>query len=189
MTHHVLEKLFGSSARVKIMKLFLFNPEICFEKGDIVNKTKVAPENANRELKLLADISLIKKRSRGYTLNQEFGFLKQLKNLLINNEPLQQGDIAKRIGKTGKVKLIIVSGVFIQSDDSRIDLLVVGDEINERSLKNVVQTMESEIGKELKFTSLKTEDFKYRHGICDRLIRDILDYPHDIVVDKIGLAK
>ena len=188
MTHHVLEKLFGSSARVKIMKLFLFNPEICFGKNDLITKTKVQQANANRELKLLSDISLIKKRSKGYILNQDFGFLKQLKNLLINNEPLQQGDIAKRIGKTGRIKLIIVSGVFIQSDDSRLDLLVVGDEINERSLKNVVQTMESEIGKELKFSSLKTEDFKYRHSICDRLIRDVLDYPHDIIVDKIGLA-
>lgn len=188
MTHHVLEKLFGSSARVKIMKLFLFNPEVCFEKIEVVSKTKASQANVNRELKLLSDISLVKKRSKGYILNQEFGFLKQLKNLLINNEPLQQGDIAKRIGKTGKIKLIIVSGVFIQSDDSRIDLLVVGDEIKERALKSVVQTMESEIGKELKFTSLKTEDFKYRHSICDRLIRDVLDYPHDIIVDKIGLA-
>ncbi len=170
------------------MKLFLFNPEINFEKSEIVTKAKVTSENANRELRLLADISLIKKRSKGYILNQDFGFLKQLKNLLINNEPLQQGDIAKRIGKTGKIKLIIVSGVFIQSDDSRIDLLVVGDEISERQLKNIVQTMESEIGKELKFTSLKTEDFKYRHSICDRLIRDVLDYPHEIIVDKIGLA-
>lgn len=188
MTHHVLEKLFGSSARVKIMKLFLFNPEICFEKSEIISKTKVQQSNANRELKLLSEILLIKKRSKGYVLNLDFGFLKQLKNLLINNEPLQQGDIVKRIGKTGKIKLIIVSGVFIQSDDSRIDLLVVGDEIKDRALKNVVQTMESEIGKELKFTSLKTEDFKYRHSICDRLIRDVLDYPHEIVVDKIGLA-
>ena len=188
MTHHVLEKLFGSSARVKIMKLFLFNPEICFEKSELITKTKVPQAHANKELKLLTEISLIKKRSKGYILNQEFGFLKQLKNLLINNEPLQQGDIAKRIGKTGKIKLIVVSGVFIQSDDSRIDLLVVGDEISERALRGVVQTMESEIGKELKFTSLKTEDFKYRHSICDRLIRDVLDYPHEIVVDKIGLA-
>lgn len=170
------------------MKLFLFNPEICFGKSEIISKTKTSQTHVNRELKLLSDISLIKKRSKGYNLNQEFGFLKQLKNLLINNEPLQQGDIVKRIGKTGRIKLIIVSGVFIQSDDSRIDLLVVGDEIKERALKSVVQTMESEIGKELKFTSLKTEDFKYRHSICDRLIRDVLDYPHDIVVDKIGLA-
>jgi hypothetical protein len=47
--------------------------------------------------------------------------------------------------------------------------------------------MESEIGKELRFSSLNTEDFKYRHGVCDRLIRDVLDYQHEVVVDRIGI--
>lgn len=195
MTHQILEKLFGSSARVKIMKLFLFNPEMAFDRKDILHKTKINSAYLNKEINLLADIGMIKKRvvykegkkSPGYILNSDFGFLKNLKNLLIGNEPLQHGDITRRIGKAGKIKLIVVSGVFIQNDDVRLDLLIVGDEMKDRVLKATIATMESEIGKELRYSTLSSEDFKYRHGIGDRLVRDVLDLPHEVIVDRIGL--
>ena len=201
MTYNILEKLFGSSARVKIIKLFLFSDEGMFEKNVIIEKTKITPKEAQKELKLLTDINLIrtrkviknsrsknlKRKAQIYTLNPNFPLIKNLKDLLINNEPLQKGDIQKRISKVGKVKLIVISGVFLQSEDSRVDLLIVGDEIKKRTLDNTIKTMESEIGKELRFSCLTTDDFKYRHSVCDRLIRDILDYQHEVVVDKTGL--
>lgn len=206
MTHHILEKLFGSAPRVKIMKLFLFNSSVIFDKKEVEQKTKVTSAAATKELKLLNEIGLIRKRvfnkvveskktgkiskkkTSGFVLNDNFGFLRHLKNLLINNEPLQQADISRRIGRAGKIKVIVISGVFIQADDSRLDILIVGDNIKDRSLKNTISTMESEIGKELRYTVFDTEDFKYRYSVCDRLIRDVLDYPHEVVVDRLGLS-
>lgn len=195
MTHQILEKLFGGAARVKIMKLFLFNPEMIFDKRDILHRAKITSANFNKEIRLLSDVGMVKKKifykegkkTQGFHLNVNFGFLKNLQTLLINNEPLQHGDISRRIGKTGKVKLIIVSGVFIQNDDVRLDLLVVGDEMKDRALKTVIATMESEIGKELRYANLSLEDFKYRYSIGDRLIRDVVDSPHEVIVDRIGL--
>jgi hypothetical protein len=204
MTANILEKLFGSSARVKIMKLFLFNDEQNFDKKDVEKRAKVSSADAAKEIKLLCDIRLLNKRQitktsktktgrtskkkvQAYYLNPNFGLLKELRNLVINNEPLQHADISKRIGKAGKIKLIIISGVFIQNDDSRVDLLVVGDQIKDRSLKNVIATMEADIGKELRYSALSTSNFKYRFSVCDRLVRDILDYNHEVVVDRIGL--
>ena len=205
MTHNILEKLFGSAARVKIMKLFLFNNELYFDKNDVIVKAKVTSKEATKELKLLNEVKLItkrqilknvktktsktsKKKVQAYVLNSDFLMLKSLKDLLINNEPLKHNDIQKRVGRTGKIKLIIISGVFLQAEDSRVDLLVVGDEMKKRSLDTTIKTMEAEIGKELRFSCLSTEDFKYRHSVCDRLIRDILDYQHEVVMDKIGLT-
>jgi hypothetical protein len=116
MTHNALEKIFGSSSRVKIMKLFLFNDQSYFDKDDVSTRTKVSGSEVQKELKLLSEISLIKsrvitklhktktdkiikKKVVGYSLNPNFNLLKHLKNLLINNEPLQHTDILKRIGK------------------------------------------------------------------------------------------
>ena len=48
--------------------------------------------------------------------------------------------------------------------------------------------IETEIGKELRYAVFSTNDFKYRLTVYDRLVRDILDYPHHIVVDRIGVA-
>ena len=204
MTHNILEKLFGGPARVKIMKLFLFNDEQTFDKEDVQNRAKVNSSDATKELKLLNDIKLLKKKqltkikktktgrtskrkTQGYYLNPNFGLLKHLRNLVINNEPLQHDDISKRVGKAGKIKLIIISGVFLQNEDSRLDLLIVGDQIKDRSLKNIISTMEADIGKELRYSSLSTSNFKYRLSVCDRLTRDVLDYQHEVVVDRIGL--
>lgn len=202
MSMKILEKLFGSSSRVKIIKLFLFNPEEYFEVKDVVKKSKVKINEARKELKNLEDIKLLKKRVfykevelksgpkkkklQGYVLDKEFPYLTHLKNLLINTEPFKYKDVGKRIAKIGKLKMLAVSGVFIQDDDSRIDMLIVADDVKDRSLKNLISTLESEIGKELRYAVLDSTDFKYRLGIHDRLVRDVFDYTHQMVVDRLG---
>jgi hypothetical protein len=202
MSMQILEKLFGSSARVKIIKLFLFGSEESFDVNDISKKTKVTKAQTRKELNNLESIDFIRKKSffkevklrsglkkkrvNGYILNKEFPYLTHLKNLLINTEPLKHADIGKRIARIGKLKLLAVSGIFIQDDDSRIDLLIVADDVKSRSLKNLISTLEAEVGKELRYAILPSNDFKYRIGVHDRLVRDVFDYPHQIVVDRLG---
>jgi hypothetical protein len=189
MSIEILERLFGSSARVKVMKLFLFNPEESLEKSEVAKKTKTSASSLQKELKHFCDMGLLKKnkKNRKYSLNTNFKYLNNLKSLLINNEPFNHGEIIKKMNKAGKIKLIVVSGLFIQEEDSRLDIFIVGDEIKERALKAVINKMESEIGKELRYSFFNTADFKYRYGVCDRLVRDVFDYPHQVVVDRIGL--
>jgi hypothetical protein len=202
----ILEKLFDSSARVKLMKLFLFNPQTIFEKKTVIKRAKVASQTATRELALLQKTGMIRKKSffkdgevlksgkvtnkkrvKGFIVNKDFKYLIQMKNLLVNTSPMTEGDILKRVSRYGKIKLVVTSGVFIQDSDSRIDILIVGDNLKERSLKTTISTMESEIGRQLRYVIFTTKDFNYRMGICDRLVRDILDYPHQTIVDRIGV--
>lgn len=203
MTVEVLDKIFGSPARLRVMKLFLFNEGEIFDKGDISKKTKVSSKVLTKELKLLSDAGFLKqksffkevklksgpkkKRVNGYELDKSFIYLNNFKNLLLNTEPLSPNQITRRLSKGGKVKLIVLSGIFIQADDSRVDLLVVGDSIKEPTLRSAIGQMEAEIGKELRYSILSTNDFKYRQSVCDRLVRDVFDYSHRVIVDKIGL--
>jgi hypothetical protein len=204
MSIEILEKLFGSSARVKVMKLFLFNPEELLEKSEIIKKTKSSSTSIKKELKDLCDMGLLKKRIfikstqtksgktnkkkvQGFVLNTSFKYINNLKNLLLNNEPFNHSEIIKKLNKVGKIKLIVVSGLFIQDEDSRLDIFMVGDDLKERAVKTVISKMEAEIGKELRYSFFTTNDFKYRYSVCDRLVRDVFDYPHQVVVDRIGL--
>jgi hypothetical protein len=199
-----LEKLFGSSARVKILKFFLFNTEDIFEKGEISSRTKVSSSILQKELNLLEKLGLIKKKSffkiketrsgrsqkikiKGYETIKEHRLFISLQNLLIKTSPMSSNALVQRLNRHGKLKLVIGAGVFIQDPDSRIDLLIVGDEVKEGPLKNTIATLESEIGKQLRYTVLTVQDFKYRLGVYDRLVRDILDYPHQIFLDRIGV--
>lgn len=199
-----LEKLFGSAARVKILKLFLLNTNEILEKSEIQKRTKISSANATYELNLLEKIDLLKQRSffkekqsksgrirkyrqKGYIVDMTNKLFLPLQNLLVKGSPMTPNSIIKKLSRYGKIKLIIISGIFIQDPDSRVDLLVVGDEIKEGQMSKVISVMESEIGKQIRYSIFRTDDFKYRMGIYDKLVRDILDYPHEVICDKIGI--
>lgn len=196
-----LGKLFGSIAKIKVMKLFLFNGDSIFDRQDVAKRAKISSRASLQELTLLVKAGFLKKKTfmkesgksgrkkrvQGFVLNQEFGYLEPLQTLLMYSAPMQNKEISKRLSGIGKVKAVVVSGIFIQDSESRLDMLVVGDDVSQNRLKNVISNMESEIGRELRFALLDTADFKYRQGVCDRLIRDVFEFPHRIVVDKVGI--
>lgn len=203
-----LSKLFSGEARVKIMRLFLFNPQLIFSVAQVVEKAKVPARVVKAEIEVLQksgmirgqkSVQLVKSKKRGkivevkkkilgWHLDQNFEYLLPLQNLLINTRPLRSNEIVKKFSNAGKIKLLIVSGVFIQNPDSRVDVLVVGDNLKKGYLDRTVKNIEAEIGKELVFASFETADFQYRLGMYDKLIRDILDYPHQKLLDKLNIG-
>lgn len=188
-----LSKLFGSEAKVKIMRLFLFNPETVFDTSTISTRTKAEISKVRREIGVLEKTGLIKHRTRsngrkGFVLDTQFSYLLPLQNFLINVEPLNPKEIIRRISKLGSIKMIVLSGVFIQETESRVDILVVGDNVKKTALENTIKLLESEIGKELRYAHFTTADFQYRISMCDKLTRDILDYPHKKVLNRLGIV-
>ncbi len=202
-----LSKLFSGEGRVKVMRQFLFNPEMLFSLEQIIDKAKISEKEAVLEIDVLSKAGMIKSRKlikilqikkRGkvsevkrkvtcWCLNPDFEYLSPLQNLLINTRPLRKEEILKRLSHVGKLKMVIVAGVFIQNPDSRVDMLIVGDSLKRGSIDRIIKTMEAEIGKELAFASFETADFQYRLGMYDKLIRDILDYPHQKLLDRLNL--
>ena len=207
-TMEILEKLFGTQARVKMLRLFLFNPEQAYGADDIVSRAKVTSRECKEQIALFEKIGLIKRkqitqeiskkkgkkivvkklRVKGWFLDVDFPYLVALKNLLITVSMKTHEDIAKHFGPVGKIRAVIVSGIFIQDWESRVDLLIVADNLKPASLERAVKSLEAEIGKEIRYAAFETPDFQYRLGIYDKLIRDILDFPHRKVVDKIGIV-
>jgi hypothetical protein len=218
----VLEKIFGSAAKVKIMRLFLFNPNSTFDLERIVKRTKISPQAARLNIRLLEGVRLIrsktvlkedksalaaaehsqsskgkkgkkgarssgKKRVSGWTLNGDFTYLIPLQSFLINMSPLQDNLIIRKFNRAGKIRLLIVAGVFIQDKDSRVDILVVGDGLRKGAIETTVKDIEAELGKEIAYTYFETKDFLYRIGMYDKLIRDILDFPHKKLINKLSI--
>lgn len=125
-------------------------------------------------------------RKRTYFINKEFPLFPELRLLILKAAPANRAALAKRIGLLGRVKLAVLAGVFINSDTSRADLLIVGDNIKKGRLNAFMAWLESEIGKELNFVCLTTEEYKYRMDMYDRFLRDFLEEPHERVIDKLG---
>jgi hypothetical protein len=192
-----LAQLFGSATRVKLMRLFLFNSETVYAQGDLSRRVKEPSNEVRKELTQLIAAGVVKKRSvmrpgkkvheLGYQLDSKFLYLQPLKNLLVTVSLHADEALVKKMAPVGKLKLLIASGVFIREWDTRVDLLIVGDELNMARLEIVMKNLEAEVGKELTYSAFETEDFEYRLGIHDRLIRDILDAPHTTLIDRLGL--
>lgn len=108
--------------------------------------------------------------------------------LILKAAPANRAMLVKQIGTLGRVKLAVLAGVFINSDMSRADLLIVGDSIKKTRLHSLVARLESGIGKELNYVALTTEEFRYRMDMYDRFLRDILEDRHEKVINKLGIS-
>ncbi len=192
-----LAKLFGGQARVRIMRLFLLNNENNFEIEEVVSRSRVMKNNARKEINALAMMNFIKQKTiikEGYrgvkkkvtawALNPSFQYLTPVREILVDPTLLLQEDLPQRFKQVGKIKLMVVSGVFIGNSKSRADVLIVGDKLKKNVLQQVVKGLEAEIGKELDYVVFDTEEFKYRLDMYDKLVCDIIDLPHEKLIDN-----
>src|SRR3989344_2620701 len=184
----ILGKILGNSARVKIMRLFLLNRGKSFTSKDVIKRSRVTPDLARKEIRLLASVGFIKKRKISWSFNSLFKYGEEFENLLLSSGTLSHQDIINNFKKIGRVKLIIVSGVFIKSHDSRVDLLIVGDKMKRNKIEEGIRKMEAEMGIELAYAVFETKEFLYRLNMYDKLARDIIDYPHEVVLQAKELS-
>lgn len=201
---NILAKLFSSEALVKIMRLFLMNRTVGFENKDVSRHSRVKPAATKREVLLLQSIGFIKKGSfvknimirgvakkrkvTGWFLNPEFPYLTALFDLLITSKSIDKKELVSRIRKTGKVKMLVLAGAFLKDEASRLDILAVGDGISQKKFENVVRSLESEIGKELRYSAFTINEFKYRISMYDKLVCDVFDFNHEIVISTPELS-
>lgn len=204
-----LSELFGNALRVKMIRLFLFNPGSIFDTDYVIGKTFAKPRDIEREAAFLCKLGLAKttkllkavaikkgkktfeakKKVKAWTLDSRFEFLEPLTDFLIKTHSLEHKAIVRRLEKAGRIKAVLVSGIFMRDNESRLDMFVVGDNIKTSSLDRIIKSIESDMGKDIRYAVLTAPDFSYRLSMNDKLVRDVLDFPHRILVDKIGISK
>ncbi len=127
-----------------------------------------------------------------YSLNPNFEFFTELKTLILKASPAEKNRMVSKIIKLGRIKLAVISGVFLNSngnvnDNSVADLFIVGDEINKEKLRKFLRALEAEVGREIKLSIMDKEEFDYRYGMFDRFVRVLLESPHEKIINKLGL--
>lgn len=184
----ILGKILGNSARVKIMRLFLLNRGKSFTSKDVIKRSRVNSALVGRELRLLSSVDFIKKRAKNWSFNSFFKYGAEFEDLLLSSDTLSKQTILNNFKKIGRVKLFIISGIFIKNHDSRVDLLIVGNKMKRAKIAEGIRKIEAEIGVELVYAIFDTKEFIYRLNMYDKLVRDILDYPHEVVLQAKELS-
>lgn len=193
-----LAQIFEPS-RARILRLFVLFDKESFTLSEIARRAKVTPQAAAGEVDALVKIGLIKEekgegktaRQRKYTSRYSFDDKHKHANALSafvhEVSPERFNEVEKAIRGSGRLSVIVLSGVFIGDLNRPADLIVVGDYVNEKRLEKVVHSFEQKYGREIRYALFSTPEFRYRLTIHDKLIRDTLDYPHRVLLNKHNL--
>lgn len=186
-----LTRLFGSPARLKLLRLFIFNQGTALTLLEVATRSKLEQRAARRELGELAAAGFIAKKGgrakAKYQSNPRFEPLSALSRFIRETTVLRPPYIIATLKRAGLLRVVALSGLFTGVLETQIDLLVVGDNLDVRALAKAVHALEAELGREIRYAAFETADFRYRLGVYDRLLRDVFDYPHRLLVDRIGL--
>jgi len=180
-----LEQLFGSKTRVKILSLFLLNPERPFFVREITRKLNKRINSVRRELIILSKIGFLKKKSEGrktfYSVNKDFIFFEELL-VMVEKVGKPQDKLSEEIKSLGDVSFACLSGTFTGNKRTRVDLLLAG-ELDKEKLKKFVRRMEKDSGREINYTVLTDSEFAYRIKCKDIFILDVLSN-YSVVIDN-----
>lgn len=190
----ILDSLFGSKTKTRLLRFFLLNQEKDHSLDDISKKNMIPIVKMRKEINELKKIKFIneksKKSGKTYVLNEEFCFLDELKSLLTKSNFHAQPKSLDKIRLIGDVKLAMVSGTFVNYPKSKVDLVLVANDVSRTKLKQAMTSLEAEVGKEISFVLMDSEEFKYRLDMLDRFILEFLEAPHEELINKIpGLKR
>lgn len=190
----MIDQLFGSKTRVKLLELFYSNPNRAFYVREITRKIDEQINSVRRELANLLNAGIIVSETTNnklyYEVNQEFEFFQPLSEIFgkgaaapkkaKGNAASAEDDELKALGN---VEIALLTGQFTRDESSGVDLLLVGN-VNENQVTKYVSDLETKEGKEIRYVILSPSDYDYRVKIKDRFITTVLDSKKQILIDK-----
>jgi predicted transcriptional regulator len=195
----MVEQLFGSKTRVKLLQLFYSNPNRSFYVREITRKIDEQINSVRRELANLLSIGIISSDTNNnrlyYEVNQNYEFYPPLStifgNSTVSNSKKKSSDLEEEkadnpIKVIGNVELAIFTGHFTRDESAGVDILIVGD-VNPTQLAKYIAELEKQEGKDLRYTVLSPDEFRYRQEVNDRFISLILNSKNQIIADKNNL--
>ncbi len=189
------------------MRVFVFNPSEVVTLATSAKRAGISGKAAARELKALEKLGLVK-RGRSFSvtlangtkrmvqgkqredlwmLNADFKHLRGVSGFIHETSPIKFDNIVGALRPGGKISAVILSGSFVGDPTRPADLIVAADPLHERKLESAIRQLEPQFGREIRFAAFSTPEFRYRLTIQDRLIRDTLDFPHLVLLDRTRL--
>jgi len=206
----MLESVFGSRTRVKLLKLFLTHPNEYFFVREIARKVEEKINSVRRELANLEDLGLIVtedkikldeekdikparnasrsvaggEKKKYYITNTDFVLYNEFRNLILKSRLLLEKSLAKEIKNLGKIKFLVLSGIFVDDKGAKTDFLLVGS-IDKKKLDGLIKKIEKNFDQEIRYTIMTPQEFKYRNQITDKFLFEVLEGKKIVVIDEL----
>lgn len=195
----MLEHLFGSKTRYRMLKMFFRDPEKIFYVRELTRALETQINAVRRELGVLLEAGLVVETTVGketgiktpkkkyYKLHSGALIYPELKALLLKDSMgSEQAFLQKLKDRGGDLKFMLITGMLTGVKGAPTDLFLVGT-IKERVLAKLVESYEKEFGKELRYTFMTPEEFHERRHVMDKFVFDLFEYDHVKVVNELGI--
>ncbi len=197
----MLEHLFGSRTRVKLLGLFLRYPSDQLYVREITRRINTQINAVRRELSNLMKLGFIvevedeneggkKRKTPGlkkkyYKVNPGFKLYQEISALVMRAQVLLEGRLDQDILRLGDIRYLAFLGAFLGKVKSPVDLFIVG-ELDENALKKLVGESEKALGFEINFSVMSLDEFRYRKDMTDKFLYAILESQKNVVVDRLA---
>jgi|SRR3989344_4699837 len=184
----MLEQIFSSKSRTKIIKFFCIHGQDKFFVRELARRLNLQLNSARRELENLEKFGFLKSenhRGKKYFLTyQKFELLPEIKALIFKALALEEMRIASRMSRIPGLSLLIFTGVLTKSQ-APTDVLIVG-KVSKNQFDKYLKKISEGVADELRYTFLSKTDYLYRLEITDKFIYDIWAGDKIVVVDTIS---
>ncbi|MFA5185838.1 MAG: hypothetical protein WC551_05085 [Patescibacteria group bacterium] len=195
----MLEHLFGSRTRLKLLMLFLQRPDDVFYVRELTRLIDTQINAVRRELKNLVDIGLLIEgaakeddhglkrpglKRRYYVANVDFPLMQEVRALLLKAYTLMEWKLDEQITRLGDIRYLAFMGVFIGQRNQPLDVFVIG-ELDRNGLKDLMKTAEERMGAEINYTVMSPQDYIYRRDMADRFLDGILKSPKSVLINRL----
>ena len=192
----MLNQLFGSEARVKILNIFLTKPDGQYYLRQLARDLELQVNSVRRELLNLEQIGLIipvlsetkSKEKKYFAVSRDFLLFNELESLFIKAQLLSTKDFAENVQKICTPKLLILAGFFVGNTDAKTDLLIVG-KVNKEKLLKLVKELEEAVAREINYTIMDEREFIYRQEIFDVFLHKVMEGKKIVITDHLGYTK
>ncbi len=174
-----LQDLMISRVRVKLIELFFHHPEEMYYVREITRLTREEINAVRRELDRMVSFSLLKSEQRGnrvyYFLNPRYPFYQELRQMVAKTTGLGV-KLRQLKRKLGTLEFVMFSSRFVAKQTLRqgeVDMLIVGDVVLPE-LEVLVKEQEKDLGREINYSVLTSDEFTFRKQRRDPFIMDVL---------------
>ncbi len=194
----MIDALFGSKTRVKLLYLFLNNPGQPFYVREITRKIGEQINSVRRELSNMINVGIITSDSADnklyYQVNQRYEYYVALRSIfgsnvsdvLAVNKPTDNTaveDYSAKLKSIVGIRLAILAGILVEGSTTSVDVLLVGD-IAAAKIKSFIKDVEKQEGRDINYSVLSYDEFYYRLSVRDKFITEIINSKHSVVIDK-----
>jgi hypothetical protein len=185
MTHaDILDSKYGS----ELLAFLLLAPARAYSSKELSKRLQISERALSGVLGEFMEDSMLKQFSRGkdklYIINLKHKLLPEIKASLVRNQKPYEDELFSAITKLGDVKAAVLSGAFTGQPQLPVDLLLVG-KVSLTKLDKFLTQCKTMMGIDINYSIMTPDEYKLRVNTFDRFIKDIFDYQHIVVVDKI----